>query len=101
MATAQLVFELRADIPAPPPETRKKSILALGYFLSLLFYLLIILLFGFGIATAIFIFAFLWGWVRLRWTRALIYTVAVVGIAQLMSRLLNLYWPEGMIFGSW
>jgi TctA family transporter len=99
MATAQLVFELRADIPAPPPETRKKSILALGYFLSLLFYLLIILLFGFGIATAIFIFAFLWGWVRLRWTRALIYTVAVVGIAQLMSRLLNLYWPEGMIFG--
>jgi hypothetical protein len=71
----------------------------LGYFFSLLFYLLMVLLFGFGIATAIFTFAFLCGWVRLRWTRALIYTVAVVGIAQLMSRLLNLYWPEGILLG--
>ncbi|MGH7797572.1 MAG: tripartite tricarboxylate transporter permease [Candidatus Binatia bacterium] len=98
MAAAQLIVELRADKPAPPPETRKKTKLALGYFVSLVFYLLMILLFGFGIATAVFTFAFLYGWVRIRWTHALIYTAAMVGVALLMSWLLNLYWPGGMLF---
>jgi TctA family transporter len=100
MAAGQLVLELRADTPAPPPETRKRTQLALGYFFSLLFYLLLILLLGFGIATAAFTFAFLYGCVRLRWSKALIYTVVVVGVAQLMSWLLNLYWPGGMLLGQ-
>lgn len=99
MAVAQLVIELRADTPAPPPETRKKTKLALGYFFSLLFYLLLILLIGFGIATAVFTFAFLVGCVRTRWTHAAIYTAATVGVTLLMSWLLNLYWPEGMLLG--
>jgi hypothetical protein len=101
MAATQLVFELRADIPAPASETRKKTKLALGYLFSLVLYLFLILLFGFGVATAVFTFVFLYLWVRLRWTHALIYTVAVVGVAQLMSWLLNLYWPEGMLFSRW
>jgi hypothetical protein len=100
MAASQLVLELRADTPAPPPETRRKTMLALGYFFSLVFYLLLTLLLGFGIATAVFTFAFLGGWVRLHWLKALIYTVAVVGVTQFMSWLLNLYWPGGMLFGQ-
>jgi len=72
----------------------------LGYFFSLVLYLLLILLFGFGAATAVFTFAFLFGWVRTGWIHASIYTVAVVGIAQSMSWLLNLYWPQGMLFGQ-
>ena len=101
MAVGQLVLELRADTQPAPPETRKRTNLALGYFVSLLLYLLLILLFGFGVATAGFTFAFLYGWVRLHWSKALLYTVAVVGVAQLMSWLLNLYWPEGMLFSQW
>jgi hypothetical protein len=73
----------------------------LGYFFSLLLYLVIILLFGFGVATALFIFLFLYGWVRMRWSHALIYTVCVVGVAQLMSWLLGLYWPQGVLLGQW
>jgi putative tricarboxylic transport membrane protein len=99
MAAAQIVLEVRADTPAPPPETRKKTKLALGYFFSLVLYLLLILLFGFGAATAVFTFAFLYGWVRTRWSYALIYTVAIVGLAQLMGWLLNLYWPQGILLG--
>ncbi|MPZ78812.1 MAG: hypothetical protein GEU77_20105 [Deltaproteobacteria bacterium] len=99
MAAAQLIFELRADMPAPPPETRKKTKLALGYFISLAFYLVMILLFGFGIATAVFTFAFLYGLVGIRWTHASVYTAAMVSVALLMSWLLNLYWPEGMLLG--
>jgi putative tricarboxylic transport membrane protein len=99
MAAAQIVLEVRADTPAPPPETRKKTKLALGYFFSLVLYLLLILLFGFGAATAVFTFAFLYGWVRTRWSYALIYTVAIVGLAQLMGWSLNLYWPQGILLG--
>jgi hypothetical protein len=73
--------------------------LALGYFLALVLFLLLILFVGFGIATAFFVFAFLYGWVRVRLLHALIYTGAVVGVAQLMSRLLGLYWPEGILLG--
>jgi len=100
MAATQLVFELRGAPPVPGPEIRKKTRLALGYFFSLVLYLLLILLFGFGAATAVFTFAFLFGWVRTGWIHASIYTVAVVGIAQSMSWLLNLYWPQGMLFGQ-
>jgi hypothetical protein len=60
---------------------------------------LLILLFGFGIATALFTFGFLYGWVRMQWLHASIYTVAMVGVTLLMSWLLNLYWPEGMLLG--
>ncbi|HEX5606648.1 MAG TPA: tripartite tricarboxylate transporter TctB family protein, partial [Candidatus Binatia bacterium] len=101
MAAGQLVLEMRSDIPSPPPENRKRSKLALGYLFSLVLYLLLILLIGFGVATAAFTFAFLFGWIRWQWVKALTYTVAVVGIAQLMSWLLNLYWPEGMLLSLW
>jgi TctA family transporter len=100
MAAAQLVLDLRAAHPAPAPETRAKTTLALGYFLALVLFLLLILFVGFGIATAFFVFAFLYGWVRVRLLHALIYTGAVVGVAQLMSRLLGLYWPEGILLGG-
>ena len=73
--------------------------MALGYFLSLVLYLLLILLFGFGIATAMFTFGFLYGWVRMRWFPVLIYTGVVVGLTLVMSRLLGLYWPEGILLG--
>ena len=90
---------LRATREAPGLETRRKTKLAMGYFFSLLMYLLLILLFGFGIATAFFIFVFLYGWVKMRWLHALIYTGSVVGAAQLMSWLLGLYWPQGVLLG--
>jgi putative tricarboxylic transport membrane protein len=99
MAAAQIVVEVRATHEVPAIETRRKTKLALGYFVSLVFYLLLVLLLGFGIATAVFTFVFLYGWVRTGWTHALIYTGAVVGVTLLMSWLLNLYWPEGMLFG--
>jgi hypothetical protein len=100
MAAAQVVLEMRATREAPGIETRTKTKLALGYFLSLVLYLLLILLFGFGSATALFTFGFLYGWVRMRWFSALIYTGTVVGLAVLMSRLLGLYWPQGMLLGQ-
>jgi putative tricarboxylic transport membrane protein len=99
MAAAQIVVEVRATHEVPAIETRRKTKLALGYFVSLVFYLLLVLLLGFGIATAVFTFAFLYAWVRIRPTHALIYTAAIVGVTLLMSWLLNLYWPEGMLFG--
>jgi hypothetical protein len=99
MATAQLVLELRAARAAPGPEVRRKTRLAFGYFLSLLLFFLLIWSFGFGIATTLFTFGFLYGWVRMRWSHALIYTISVVAVAQIMSRLLGLYWPEGLLLG--
>jgi hypothetical protein len=99
MAAAQIVLEVRAIREVPGIETRKKTKSALGYFFSLVLYLLLILLFGFGAATAVFTFAFLYGWVRTRWSYALIYTVSIVALAQLMGRLLNLYWPAGVLLG--
>lgn len=101
MALAQLAIEWRADIPEPSPETRTKAKWALGYFLALLGYLLLILLFGFGVATAVFTFALLHSSARWHWSKVLIYTVAVVGVVQFMSWLLQLYWPEGALFSQW
>jgi len=57
------------------------------------------LLLGFGIATALFTFVFLYAWVRTGWLYALIYTGSVVGAALLMSQLLALYWPQGILLG--
>jgi TctA family transporter len=99
MAAAQIVVEVRATHEVPAIETRRKTKLALGYFVSLVLYLLLVLLLGFGAATAVFTFVFLYGWVRTGWTHALIYTAAIVSVTLLMSWLLNLYWPEGMLFG--
>jgi putative tricarboxylic transport membrane protein len=99
MAAAQIVVEARATHEVPTIETRRKIKIALGYFVSFVLYLFLVLLLGFGIATAVFTFAFLYGWVRIGPTHALIYTAAVVGVALLMSWLLNLYWPEGILFG--
>ena len=99
MAVAQLVLELRATRTAPGTETRPKTKLTLGYFLSLVLFLLLILFLGFGIATALFTFVFLYGWVRTGWLFALIYTGSVVGVALLMSQLLALYWPQGVLLG--
>jgi hypothetical protein len=99
MAAAQIVLELRSPREAPGTETRKKIELALGYFLSFVFFLVLILLIGFGIATALFTFAFLYGWVRMRWFTALIYSGVLVGFVVILSGLLGLYWPEGMLFG--
>jgi TctA family transporter len=101
MAVSQLVLELRGDIPPPPPETRKRSKLALGYFFSLVAYLLLILLVGFGVATVLFTFVFLYGWVRASLVTSLAYTGIVIGLALLMSRLLGMYWPEGILLGQW
>ncbi len=99
MAVAQLVLELRAAGAAPENETRPKTKLTLGYFLSLVLYLFLVLLLGFGVATALFTFVFLYGWVRTGWLYALIYTGSVVGVALLMSQLLALYWPQGILLG--
>jgi TctA family transporter len=99
MAAAQLVIDLRASHPAPAPETRTKTRLALGYFFSLVLFLLLILFLGFGIAAALFVFGFLYVWVRIHPLHALIYTGAVVGAAELLSWLLGLYWPEGILLG--
>jgi hypothetical protein len=98
MAATQIVLEMRATRIEPGGETRKKIILALGYFFSLILYLLLILFLGFGIATAIFTFGFLYGWVKMRWLHGLIYCGIVVGLALVMSRLLGLYWPAGILF---
>jgi hypothetical protein len=61
---------------------------------------LLILLFGFGIATALFTFVFLYGWASMRWFPAFIYTGVVVGLTVLMSWLLGLYWPQGLLLGQ-
>ncbi len=99
MAIAQLVLDLRVTGAEPGIETRPKTKLSLGYFLSLVLFLCLILLLGFGIATALFTFVFLYGWVKTGWLYALIYTASVVGGALLMSQLLALYWPQGILFG--
>lgn len=99
MASAQLVLDARATVERPTGETRKKIKLALGYFVSLVVFLLLILLLGFGIATALFTFGFLFAWVRMRFLSALLYAGVVVGLAVLMSRLLGMYWPESILLG--
>jgi TctA family transporter len=99
MAAAQLVVEARTPQESPAIEIRKKTKLAMGYFFALVVYLLLILLIGFGIATALFTFGFLFGWVGMRWLSSLAYTGAVVGFALLMSRVLDMYWPQGVLFG--
>jgi putative tricarboxylic transport membrane protein len=100
MAATQLFFEVRTTHNTPDLDARLKVKKALGYFFSLLLYLLLILLVGFGVATALFAFGFLYGWVRMRWIYALVYAGCVVGAAQLMSWLLNLYWPAGLLFSG-
>lgn len=99
MAAAQIVLEVRATREAPGPETGKKTKLALGYLFSFVGYLLLILLFGFGIATALFTFAFLCAWVRTGWFTAAVYTGVLVGLTLIMSWLLGMYWPEGILLG--
>jgi putative tricarboxylic transport membrane protein len=101
MAAAQFVLDLRAAPSAPGIETRNKFGLAVGYFFSLLLYFVLIWLFGFGIATTLFTFGFLYGWVRIRWSHALIYTGCVVGVTQFMGWVLGLYWPSGVLLGQW
>ena len=100
MAAAQLFFDLRAPGAAPGGEARTKTRLALGYFLALVAYFLLIFLFGFGIATACFVFLFLFGWVKTRWTYALIYTATLLGAAEFMGWMLDLRWPEALL-GWW
>jgi hypothetical protein len=100
MAATQIVLEMRATRVEPGGETGKKIKLALGYFFSLVLFLLLILLFGFGIATALFTFVFLYGWASMRWFPAFIYTGVVVGLTVLMSWLLGLYWPQGLLLGQ-
>jgi hypothetical protein len=100
MAAAQIVLELRATRETPGIETRKRIKLALGYFLSLVVFLLLILFVGFGIATALFTFAFLFGWVGMRWFTALAYSGILVGLVVSMSGLLGLYWPQGILLGQ-
>jgi putative tricarboxylic transport membrane protein len=99
MAAAQIVLDIRAPQEAAGMETRRKTRLALGYFLSLAGYFLLILFVGFGIATALFIVGFLYGWVQMRWFHTLIYAGIVVGLTLFMSRLLGLYWPAGILLG--
>jgi TctA family transporter len=99
MAAAQIVLEVRATREPAGIETRKRTKLALGYFFSLILYLVLILFFGFGIATALFTFGFLYGWVKTHWLHALIYTGVAVGLTLLMSHVLGLYWPEGLLVG--
>jgi putative tricarboxylic transport membrane protein len=99
MAVAQLVLELRADRVTARVEARGKIKVALEYFAGLILYFLLIWFFGFGIATTLFTFVFLYGWVGMRLFHALIYTGSVVGVAQLMSWLLSLYWPQGVLLG--
>ena len=99
MAATQLVFELRASPTATQPDTRAKIRTALGHFVSLLVFLLLILFFGFGVATALFTFVFLYGVARMRWFSALIYTGCLLATVELMGWLLGLHWPQGIVFG--
>jgi hypothetical protein len=101
MALAQIVIEARAAHETPGVETRQRIKLALGYFFSLVLYLLMILFFGFGSATALFIFGFLYSRVKMGWVPALTYAGVVVGLALLLNKLLGLYWPEGILLGQW
>jgi hypothetical protein len=100
MAVVQVVLDLRAPRVTPGGEARAKIRLALGYFLALVAYFLLIFLFGFGIATACFVFLFLFGWVKMRWAYALIYTATLLGAAEFMGWMLDLRWPEALL-GGW
>jgi hypothetical protein len=101
MAAAQILLELRAPEEPVDAPTRKRTKSALAYFLSLVAFLVMIVLIGFGAASALFTFAFLFFSVRMRWFSALAYSTIVVGLAVLMSQLLGLYWPEGLLVASW
>jgi putative tricarboxylic transport membrane protein len=99
MAAIQIVLDLRAPAAAVPLQQRRKIKLALGYFAGLMLYFLMIWLLGFGIGTGLFTLAFLYSQVRMRWVPTVSYTAVIVGVALLMSWLLNLYWPGGVLFG--
>jgi TctA family transporter len=99
MAAAQIVLDLRSAHEAPGFETRKRIRLALAYFALLALYLLLILFLGFGVASAFFTFAFLYFGAEMRWFAAAMYTGLVVALALLLTRLLGLYWPPGMLLG--
>jgi hypothetical protein len=101
MAAAQIVLDWRAPEEPLDAPARKKTKSALGYFIFLILFLLMIVLIGFGAASALFTFAFLLFSVRMRWFSALGYSAIVVGLALLLSRLLGLYWPEGLLLGPW
>ncbi|HXG50679.1 MAG TPA: tripartite tricarboxylate transporter permease [candidate division Zixibacteria bacterium] len=100
MAAAQLVLEFRATRPPAEPEIRRRTRLAVVYFATLLLFFGAIWLFGFGVATALFTFLFLRFAAGMQWTYGLLYTAAVVGVAELMTWLLNLYWPKGVLLGG-
>jgi hypothetical protein len=97
MAAALLIFELRAWGPSPANETRKKTRLAIGYFVAFSFYFFLIWLLGFGIATTLFTFVFLYGWAGMRVLHALIYTGCLVSWTVFMGWLLELHWPDGVL----
>ena len=99
MAATQLVFDLRAPRIAPGPEARARIRTVLGYFVSLLLFLLLILFVGFGIATVLCTFVFLYREARMGWLHALIYTGTLLATVELMGRLLGLHWPQGILFG--
>jgi len=101
MALAQIAIDARAEHQPPDPETRQRIQLTLGYFFSLVLYLLLILFVGFGIATGLFTFGFLYGRARMGSVAALAYAVMVVGLTLALSKLLGLYWPEGILLGQW
>jgi hypothetical protein len=100
MAAIQIVVELRTAPVRAGPEARGTIKLALGYFAGILSYFILIWLFGFGPATALFTFGFLIGRVRMGWFPAVIYTGSIVGVALFLSWVLNLYWPQGVLFGQ-
>jgi putative tricarboxylic transport membrane protein len=100
MSAAQLVLDLRAPGAPPASAARAHTRLAAGYFVALLVYFALIWLFGFGIATALFTFLLLYGGLGMRWSSALLYTVALGAVAQSMGWLLDLYWPAGVLLGG-
>jgi hypothetical protein len=99
MAAAQIVLELRAAREPPGLEVRRRTMLAVGFFLSVVLFFLLIWLFGFGIASTLFTFGFLYGWVRMHWLHAAIYTASLVAVAEIMGWLLEMYWPQGILLG--
>jgi hypothetical protein len=100
MGLSQLVLDARAPREPLDPAMQKRTRSAMVYLLSLVSFLLLILLFGFGVASALFTFAFLLVSVRMHWMPALAYSVVIVVLAVAMSRLLGLYWPEGLLLAQ-
>ena len=100
MTAAQLVLDLRAQGAPPAAAARTHTRLAVRYFVGLLVYFALIWLFGFLIATGLCTFLLLYGWLGMRWSSALLYTLLLVAVAQAMGWLLDLYWPDGILLGS-